>query len=61
MSKLLGSTRVLACLGPFIFAGAFLGAALVVVLVALLLVFAISHLYFLHFQVKTGKLLVYLN
>jgi hypothetical protein len=46
---------VLACLGPFIFAGAFLGAAFVVVLVVLLLVFAISHLYFLHFQVKTGN------
>jgi hypothetical protein len=53
MSKLLGSTRVLACLGPFIFAGAFLGAAFVAVLVVLLLIFAISHLYFLHNQLTT--------
>jgi hypothetical protein len=45
---------VLACLGPFILVGAFLGAAFVVVLVVLLLIFAISHLYFLHNQLKTG-------
>lgn len=57
---------VLACRGPFILAGAFLGADFVVVLVVLLLVFAISLLYFLHNQLKTGiyalfKLILFLK
>jgi hypothetical protein len=43
----------MACRGPFILAGAFLGAAFGVILVVLLLVFAISHLYFLHNQLTT--------
>jgi hypothetical protein len=46
---------VLAFRGPFILAGAFLGAAFEVVLLVLLLLFAILYAYFPHFQVKTGN------